>query len=248
MVKNALKTFAISFMIMMISPMLNAKAATSQTVNDQDSLKAALANEEVTTITLSSDINTTEKINITRPVTIDGKGHTIKYVGTFGSNQSSDNTIWSGIYILQVYKTSATIRDIKLTGGNAALLVNGSNVKLEGTIDVSGNGFGGIELSQGAGVEATSKLNVDNNANIVNTSDSENRPTLWVPEDSDPAIVTMNGETQTISSGDELTLTEVEALFNISNPQTGDSIFFSFVLGLIGMIIFIGNFKAIKQN
>ena len=61
-------------------------------------------------------------------MTIDGNGYTMKYVGTFGQAGSTDNTTWGGIYWLQVYNTNATIKDIKLTGGNAALLVNGSNV------------------------------------------------------------------------------------------------------------------------
>ena len=76
--------------------------AKSSTVNNQTELKQALSDNDVDTIILGGNIETTEKINITRPVKIDGNGKTMKYVGTFGNNGSSDNTEWGGIYDLQV--------------------------------------------------------------------------------------------------------------------------------------------------
>ena len=135
------------FILLLTCFMITNVNALSKTVKNQEELKSALNNKDIDTIILDSDINTTEKINITRPIYLDGKNHTIKYVGKFG--ESDDFTVWAGIYVLQVYKTTATIKDIKLTGGNAGLLINGSVVKLEGIIDVSGNGFGGIELGKG---------------------------------------------------------------------------------------------------
>ena len=247
MFKKAMTTFAISFMLMMIVPIINVQAE-ARTVNDQEELKAALLDSDVTAITLGSDIETTEKINITRPITIDGNGHTIRYVGTFGADQSPNKTTWGGIYILQVYKTSATIKDIKLTGGNAAILVNGSTLRFEGNIDVSENGFGGIELAQGSGVDETSKLIIADNANIVNKTENANNPTFWVPEDSDDAVIEMNGITKTIESGEELTIAEVEKLFGIDSPKTGDSIIITLLLGLMGIGIFASTYKTIKQN
>jgi hypothetical protein len=83
-------------------------------------------------------------------VTINGNNKTITFTG--------DETGWQGNYVLHVYNTTGvTIKDIKLTGGDAALLVNGSEVTLTGAIDVSGNEFGGIESSKGVGVENQSK-------------------------------------------------------------------------------------------
>ena len=220
MFKN--KNIVIAFLItLLLIPILTVKADSSVTVKSQDELKQALGNNEVTYITLE----TTEKINITRPVVIDGANHTMKYVGTFGSEKSTDKKVWGGIYLLQVYKTSATIKNIKLTGGNAALLVNGGSVKLEGTIDVSGNGFGGIELGQGKGVTEQVKLTFSDDINLVNSSDSNDAPTLWVPSDSAAAIVEMNGVVKTIESGDELILDIIEELFGINSRNDWNNYF-----------------------
>ena len=246
-----MKKLLIFFITIALIPIINVNAQTVVNVSNQEQLKEALNNEEVTDIKLNNDIETTEKINITRSVNIDGNNHTIKYVGTFGSDRSSDNTIWSGIYILQVYKTSATIKNIKLTGGNAALLVNGSNVRLEGKIDVSGNGFGGIELSQGKNVTSTVKVTLSDDINIINTTETSNKPTMWVPEDSDDATIIMNGIAKTIKSGEELTITEIEQLFEDvpqENPKTSDNITLNIILSIIGLINFIIIYKYLSKE
>lgn len=172
-----------------------------KTVNNESELKEAINNGDVKTIELGSDIDITETIVVQSEKTIDGKNHTITYKGLFKGGVS-DNTVWGnntngrGVYIIQVYNTSATIKDIKLTGGNAGLLINGSDVKLEGTIDVSGNGFGGIELGQGSGVTTVPAVSL-NNVNLVNTSETSDKPTLWIdttPEVAEQITVTVNGE------------------------------------------------------
>ncbi len=216
------KLLVLLFIVMMF-PLLTVNADTEMVVRNQAELKEAIENREITTITLGGDIETTEKINITRPLTINGNSHMIKYVGTFGRDNSTDYRTWGGIYVLQVYKTTATIKNIKLTGGNAALLVNGSKVTFEGMIDVSGNGFGGIELGQGQGVTETVKITLGKDADLINTTESEGAPTLWVPADSDAAIVEQNGEVKAILPEQELNLNEIEALFEVI-PQTLDNI------------------------
>lgn len=243
MLKQLSKSFIVLLVSLTIIPISNASAKTV-TVNNQTELKNAIEDSSVSTITLGSNIETTEKINITRPITINGNGHTMKYVGTFGKNASTDNTIWGGIYLLQIYTTEATIKDIILTGGNAALLVNGSKVTFEGTIDVSGNGFGGIELGQGSGITTIPHLKLVNGAKIVNTTESENRPTLWVPEDTSSAILDINGVTKTLTSGMELTLNEIAELFAIKeNPDTSDSFIITILLGLSGLFMLLLNTK-----
>ena len=173
----------------------------------------------------------------------------MKYVGTFGSAGSTDNTTWGGIYLLQVYKTNATIKDIKLTGGNAALLVNGSSVTLEGTIDVSGNGFGGIELSQGSGVTTISHLILTSDAKIVNTTESDDRPTLWVPEDTNSAILEINGVEKTLTAGMELTMDEISELFAIQeNPDTSDPLIITVILGICGLFMFVMSSKKLLEQ
>lgn len=238
-------TFLISLLFV---ASLKVSADAQVIVHNQEELKQAINNKEVTNIIIDNDINTTEKLNITHPLTIEGNNHTIKYVGTFGQEKSTDNTIWSGIYVFQIYKTSATLKNIKLTGANAALLVNGSSLNLAGTIDLSGNGFGGIELSQGKNVEEVSKLNLSDDINIINSTETNTSPTLWVPSDSKDAIITMNGITRTIKSGDELSLIQLENILGINNPDTNDSIIFAIVLGLIGLSIIIFNIKKLKEE
>ncbi len=225
-------------MTIMLLPIMNVHAE-SYTVNNQDELKSALKNNDIDTIILGSDIETTEKINITRSVTIDGANHTIKYVGTFGAKGSKDNTVWGGIYVLQFYKTTGTLKDIKLTGANAGLLINGSNVTFVGTIDVSGNGFGGIELGQGSNVTEQNKLTL-NNADIVNTTENDDHPTLWVPNDSDDAIMTVDGDVETIHAGDELTLVELNEIFDLGTPNTFDNIAYIEALFIISLMSILG--------
>ena len=233
------------FLILLLSCFITTNVnAESKTVKNQDELKSALTNKDIDTIILGGDINTTEKINITRPIYLDGKNHTIKYVGKFGD--SDDFTVWAGIYVLQVYKTNATIKDIKLTGGNAGLLINGSVVKLEGTIDVSGNGFGGIELGKGANVSEAPRVDLDSSTDLKNDSENSDRPTLWVPNDTNGAVMSIDGVKETLTAGEELSLNEIDELFDIDiNPQTNDSIMFILLisLGLIGIL----NINKIKN-
>ncbi len=244
---KSLKASILGGILLLLMPFLSVYAS-STTVNTESEFKSALADQSITDIIIGKDIDTTEKINITRPVTIEGNNHTLKYVGTFGSDKSPSNKVWGGIYILQVYKTMATIRNIKLTGGNAALLVNGGQVKLEGTIDVSGNGFGGIELGQGAGVESVARLDMDKDTNIVNTTESSDTPTLWVPTDSDSAIISKDGKEQTIAPGEEIRNEVLNAIFEEQvNPKTNDesmeSIILTSCLGIFGLETFGYSFK-----
>ena len=219
------------FLILLLSCFITTNVnAESKTVKNQDELKSALSNKDIDTIILGADVNTTEKINITRPIYLDGKNHTIKYVGKFGD--SDDFTVWAGIYVLQVYKTNATIKDIKLTGGNAGLLING---------------FGGIELGKGANVSEAPRVDLDSSTDLKNDSESNDRPTLWVPDDTNGAVMSIDGVKETLTAGEELSLTEIDELFDIDvNPQTNDSIIIVLIitLSLIGIL----NIKKVRKE
>jgi hypothetical protein len=153
-------------------------------------LQAALANPVITTINVTADIPTTVKLVASTPVTINGGGHTISF-------SEITPTHWEGDYVLQVYNTTATLNDIKLTGGNAALLVNGSAVTLTGTIDVSGNGFGGIEVSRGTAANLqNSALTVS--GTLLNSTEAYSLPTIW----------TVNGQ-GTVTGGPSTTSTAI---------------------------------------
>lgn len=225
MKKNLSKFLLLIILTIILAPTINVKAATNKTVNSQKELIDALNDSSISTITLGSDIETTEKINIMRDVIIDGNNKTIKYVGTFGQSSSKDNTVWGGIYVLQVYKSNVTLKNIKLTGGNAGLLINGGHAVFDGKIDVSGNGFGGIELGKGQGVATSPSLTVNNNAEIINTTESPDKPTLWVSKDVTGASITVGNTKFNLNSGEELSLDEINQLEeSINNPETSDSL------------------------
>lgn len=153
-------------------------------VADLAELKAALANTDITTINITADFDTAEKILVSRAVTINGGSKTITFTGNIAA--------WQGNYVIQVYNTTGvTIKDIKLIGADAALLVNNSSVTLTGAIDVSGNEFGGIE-SSGVAVANVS------GATLTNGSEAYALPTLW--EDG------INGDTVTGFPGTKVTV------------------------------------------
>ena len=231
-----------------IIPFIDVDAA-SITVHNQTELKEAIGNSDISEIVLANDIETTEKINILRPLKINGNGYTMKYVGTFGSAGSSDYTVWGGIYVLQVYKTEVTLKNIRLTGGNGGLLINGGKVTVEGTLDVSGNGFGGIELGQGAAVESVAHLVLASDGKIVNTTETEDRPTLWVPTDSTGSILEINGKQMTLEADKEITLADLDSLINPpENPSTGDLLPLYGVITLIGSTILLLTKKLNYEN
>ncbi|SHI12566.1 parallel beta-helix repeat (two copies) [Sporobacter termitidis DSM 10068] len=148
---------------------------TTASVSTLTGFKAALENPSITTINITAEFSTAEKILISRPVTINGGNNAITFTG--------DAIEWQGNYVLQVYNTTGvTLRNIKLTGGDAALLVNGSAVTLAGTVDVSGNEFGGIEVSKGAGLANDSSLTVTG-VTFTNTTEEYGQPTIWLVND-----------------------------------------------------------------
>lgn len=249
MKKNFSKFLLLIILTIALIPALNVNAATSKTVNNEAELKEALNDSNISTIILGSDIETTEKINIMRDVTIDGNNKTIRYIGKFGASQSNDNTVWGGIYVLQIYKCNVTLKDIKLTGGNAGLLINGGHATFEGRIDVSGNGFGGIELGKGSGVTSSPTLTITDNAEIINTTESADKPTLWVPSDTNGAVIEIGNTEFELNAGVELSLDEINELEeSIENPETGDSLILNIIFLSIFVILSSYAFKKILNK
>ena len=150
---------------------------TDKSVRDvasAEELVAAINDTTVKTINITKDITTKAKTTITRDLTINGNGHKIAI-------DTEDNTKWGGLYVLQAYKCDVVISDITLTGGNAALLVQGSKATLKGPIDVSGNGVGGIELA----VKDSAIPSLDlTDAKLKNSTEAYKLPTIW----DDPVI------------------------------------------------------------
>lgn len=186
----------------MVVPFMEVNAAEPVEVTTAKELYDYLEGSEVTEVKLMNDIETTHKINVTSDKIIDGNGHKITYVGTFNDGKKN-NTVWGsdaeapydgGVYVIQAYNANVTVKNITLTGGNVGLSANGADLTLEGTIDVSGNGFGGIELTKGAAPTLAVPSLTINNATIVNTTETDKLPTLWTDNLTTEEVESMNIE------------------------------------------------------
>lgn len=153
-------------------------------VSTEAELRAALDDANVKTINITKDMTIASKVSIVRDVTINGNSHILTFTGI-------DNKVWGGHYVLQAYRCNVTLNDITLTGGNAALLVNGGKVTVKGTLDVSGNGFGGIEVAKSG--EFVPGLDLTN-AIIKNTTEAYKLPTIWEDPSLEDSVVTENEE------------------------------------------------------
>lgn len=169
----------------------NAFSSLKEAVEKANSL------EKETQITLKSNLSADETISVKGSgITIDGGKYTIEFAAGIKDGiqavNAKDLTIkslnikmndekgkWNGSYGLQVYGANAKLSDISVSGADAAVLVNGAEVELGGKVDVSGNEFGGIEVSKGTGVETMPKLSGKADS-LKNDSESASNPTIWI--------------------------------------------------------------------
>ena len=179
------------------------------TVSTYADFEQAIEDATVSTIKLGGDIDAPGKISILRDVTIDGGDHTIKFDGTIG---------WKSNF-LQVYKATATVKDLTVKDGNLAFFVNGGTLNIEGTVNISGN-FGGIGLSQGGGVTEVPTLNIGAGAVVNYTGESATTPAIYQDEKTAAISVKYDG----IKAGASLTdgSGKVYFYFNAANaPAAG---------------------------
>lgn len=161
---------------------------------------------------MTSDFSVATPIAIGRKVDVDGQGHTITF-STTGQNlvvtgdgahvhniavkNTADTTKWNSTYGVQFYNGTYTIENITSTGANAGILVNSSTATLGSGVDVSGNNFGGIEVSQSSN-EGSPASSLTVNSKIVNTTEAYGKPTVWTDGDNasvtDKTGMTANGE------------------------------------------------------
>lgn len=224
---------------------------TEAKVGTADELKEALADEDIETIQLTKDItiDSGENLVVTNPVTIDGNNHKLSFSGLDSkSNDTNDALViaaedstvknltvdagltaaetWKGSYAIQAYNTSGVVlQEVKATGANGGVYVNSSTVTLEGTIDVSGNGFGGIEVSNGANPVGDLMLTAQKRTRFINTSEAYGRPTVWLDgitkENADEYVdglsrfIRVNGDNQTLYYLDEAHRYDPEAVATV---------------------------------
>ena len=179
-----------------------------------DELKAVINDATVKTVNLIADIeNINEVIAFANKVTLNGNGHKLQFTTT-GQNlvflqpstvnnlvvESQGTDSWTSTYAAQVYNGQGYIlNDVKFTGGNAGLLVNGATATVT-NIDVSGNTFGGIEVSKGSLATSPSTLYLE--GDVINTTEAYGKPTVWT-----------DGEGQTVNGA--------EAMFTNSEVKEG---------------------------
>lgn len=177
-------------------------------VATQLELKEALANPTVTNVVLTADIPTAETIVLGRSdVSIQGNDKTISFTG--------DTSGWQGHYVFQVYNASAiSINSLRMTGGDAGLLVNGSQVTLTGHTHVTGNEFGGIEVSNGKSPKFEATLTSTND--IYNFSEINAKPTVWT----DGANATFNDVNGTMLLATHVNPNQKQYYLNAANTGT----------------------------
>lgn len=164
-----------------------------QKVSTPEDLTAAAQNAEIQTVKIEAPVSTTG-VQFDRPITIEGNNAEISQTATgkaFTMTQPSvlrdinvksvaDNTAWQSSYNLQFYRGEHEVDGAKLSGGNAGIIVNSAKVTLKGTIDVSDNTFGGIEVSKGKAEGLTAGILDITNATLVNSSEEPEKPTIWI--------------------------------------------------------------------
>ena len=146
-------------------------------VNTKQQLKAALANPAVYRINLTGNITTDESFVLNRSnVMINGNHYAITGPNLGGTWVSSGNN-----FALKIYRASGVgINSLTITGANAGIQVNGSEVSLSGHNDLSGNVFGGIELTKGSGVTETPVLNLTHDGgSFTYRTEQTGAPAVW---------------------------------------------------------------------
>lgn len=118
---------------------------------------------------------------------------------------------WNSTYDIQCYNGEYTLSNIKASGGNAGILVNGATVILGENIDVSGNHFGGIEVSKGV-AEGLADAKLIVTAPITNTTEAYGKPTVWI--DGDGATVE---DSTGMTSTSEVKENQVQYYINAEN-------------------------------
>jgi len=172
-----------------------AEIGESKFTSLADAITNANSND---TINLLKNIESNTQYEINKAITLDGKNYTItssavgnaailisstgvtvKDLKVVGPNTTASG--WNqGEYGIKVYGanlTSVILDNVTVSGANAGILING-NVTIKNTITVTGNEYGGIEVSKGTLDGAIGMLTFDNGASVV-CADAD-VPAIWV--------------------------------------------------------------------
>ena len=198
-----------------------------------EAIEEAATNPDITTLAINAPISTTANVQFDKPMTIEGNGNTVTQETTgktFTMTQDStvsnieiestaDNTDWHSSYALQFYTGEHTVSNVKLSGGNAGIIVNSATVSLEGTIDVSNNTFGGIEVSKGSAEGLTAGVLNINGATLVNTTEAYGKPTIWIDGNTDEEGIVNGAEALTMVEVPHGETTQKQFYLNAENSN-----------------------------
>ena len=161
-----------------------------------------------------------------QPITLNGNNHKISFTTT-GQNlvflqpsTINDLTVegqgteeWTSTYATQLYNAEGfVINNSKFTGANGGLLVNGATATIN-NVDVSGNTFGGIEVSKGTAANKPSTLTIE--GTLTNTTEAYQKPTIWIDGKDDGNTVTGG----TLYSSDTIKDDQIQYYLIESNMQ-----------------------------
>lgn len=163
-------------------------------VSSSEELEQIFNDNTKNSVSLTGTVEMNKESKITHKITVDGDGNTMstaaqgKILTLMGGGtvrnitieSTADNTDWHSSYGIQFYNSKGTVENAKITGGNAAIIVNSSEVTLKGKIDVSGNTFGGIEVSKGSALNLNPGVLNINGATIINDTEEYGKPTIWI--------------------------------------------------------------------
>ena len=173
--------------------LLEPSYSTIADVYTLEELKAAGDNPRITEINLLSSISDiNEEIDIMNGVMFNGNGNTLTFTSTgrnlifFKDSDIKNLTVvsngtdnWTSTYTTQLFNGKYTVSDCNFEGGNGGLLVLSADVTLDGTVNVSNNTFGGIEVSKGSG-EGLNGSTLTIKGTILNSTEDTEKPTAWI--------------------------------------------------------------------
>lgn len=194
---------------------------------------------------LTADIPLDSQLNITASIVLDGQGKYAISRDTAGKSEAAvetdsiiqitaddvilknltikgssvDSDGWdNGEYGIKVYDAdNVTFNGVTVTAVNAGIQVNGSNVTLEGVTTVTGNIFGGIEVSKGKAEElVASTLTINGSVKCAD----EDVPAIWIDIIEDGNNVTGNGAAALVS----FVLADKNQTWFITNEQIGKDV------------------------
>ena len=185
-----------------------ASFAQEASMSEEELVAALSQAQSGETVELTGSVELTSQLVIEKEIVLDGNGYTIAKGESEDASPNNagilvtagatlrDVTIegpnttpsgWdNGEFGIKLYNAQgALLQDITVEQANAGIQVNGGSVTMTGTITVSDNEFGGIEVCRQAQLDLSKAV-------LINESESKEVPTLW--SDSGKGTILANEE------------------------------------------------------